>query len=381
MNSKEISAFQQQLQDWYGINQRTLPWRHTADPYRIWVSEVMLQQTQVNTVIPYYHRFIDRFPEVANLARARLQAVLKSWEGLGYYARARNLHKAAAVVDSRYDGRVPDAWKDFTALPGVGPYIGAAVLSIAYQRPYAVVDGNVKRVLARIFEDPTPVNGSAVHRAFRRLAETLLDRSRPGRYNQALMEVGALVCKPANPRCADCPINAFCLGNRHGSLDRYPKRNKRKPVPEIRIAAGVVRRNGRVLITRRKPEGLLGGLWEFPGGKIHEGETAETACRREIKEEVGLNIVVDVHLTQVRHAYTHFKIVLEVFLCDHVDGNVRLNGPVDHRWIKIEDIDQYPVPKANLKFISKLKAVSRLAAYEPINRITGQPANQNNEVF
>ncbi len=126
-------------------------------------------------------------------------------------------------------------------------------------------------------------------------------------------------------------------------------------MPVIRIAAGVIRRNGHVLITRRKPEGLLGGLWEFPGGKIHEGETAETACRREIKEEVGLNIAVDAHLTQVRHAYTHFKIVLEVFLCDHVDGNVRLNGPVDHRWIKIEDIDQYPVPKANLKFIPKLK--------------------------
>jgi len=355
VDSKEISAFQQELQDWYGINQRALPWRQTKDPYRIWVSEVMLQQTQVNTVIPYYHRFIERFPEVAGLARARLQAVLKCWEGLGYYARARNLHKAAAVVDSRYDGRVPDDWKDFTALPGVGPYIGAAVLSIAYSHPYAVVDGNVKRVLARVFEDPTPVNGSAAHGAFRRLADSLLDQSRPGLYNQALMEVGALVCKPANPRCADCPINAFCLGNRHGSLDRYPQRNKRKPVPVKRIAAGVIRRNGRVLITRRKPEGLLGGLWEFPGGKIHEGETAETACRREIKEEVGLNIVVDAHLTQVRHAYTHFKIVLEVFLCDHVDGNVRLNGPVDHRWIKIEDIDQYPVPKANLKFIPKLR--------------------------
>jgi len=355
VDSKEISAFQQQLQDWYGINQRPLPWRHTTDPYWIWVSEVMLQQTQVNTVIPYYHRFIERFPEVARLARARLQAVLKCWEGLGYYARARNLHKAAAVVVSRYNGQVPDDWKVFTALPGVGPYIGAAVLSIAYNRPYAVVDGNVKRVLARIFEEPTTVNGSAAHGAFRRLAETLLDRSRPGCYNQALMEVGALVCKPVNPRCADCPINAFCLGNSHGSMDRYPRRNKRKPVPEIRIAAGVIRRNGRVLITRRKPEGLLGGLWEFPGGKIHKGETAETACRREIKEEVGLNIVVDAHLTQVRHAYTHFKIVLEVFLCDHVDGKVRLNGPVDHRWIKIEDIDQYPVPKANLKFIPKLR--------------------------
>ena len=355
MGSEDIAAFQQQLQVWFRTHQRVLPWRQTMDPYRIWISEVMLQQTQVNTVIPYYDRFIARFPEVAGLARARLQTVLKCWEGLGYYARARNLHKAASVVVSRYSGRVPDDWKNFTALPGVGPYIGAAVLSIAYHRPYAVVDGNVKRVLARIFEDPTPVNGSAAHGAFRKLADTLLDRSQPGYHNQALMEIGALVCKRTNPRCADCPVNGFCLGNRHGSVYRYPKRNKRKPVPEIRVAAGVIRRNGRVLITQRRPEGLLGGLWECPGGKIREGETAETACRREIKEELGLNIRVDAHLARVRHAYTHFKILLDVFFCDYVDGKVQLSGPVDYRWIKIEDIDQFPIPKANLKFISKLK--------------------------
>jgi len=352
---KEIAAFQQQLQDWYRENQRQLPWRRSRDPYRIWVSEVMLQQTQVNTVIPYYDRFITRFPDIGALAVSALQDVLKCWEGLGYYARARNLHKATAIVMSRFSGQVPDDWKDFTSLPGVGAYIGVAVLSIAYHRPYAVVDGNVKRVLSRVFEDSTPVNSPKSHRAFQHLAEILFDPSHPGRYNQALMEIGALVCKPANPQCPVCPVSAGCLSHRHESIKEYSKRNKRKKVPEVFIAIGVIRKKGKVLITQRKLDGLLGGMWEFPGGKIEKGETAEASCLREIKEEVGLNIVVDMHFTKIRHAYTHFKIVLDVFLCNHVDGNVRLCGPVDHCWIKIEDIDQYPVPKANLKFISKLK--------------------------
>jgi A/G-specific adenine glycosylase len=315
----------------------------------------MLQQTQVNTVIPYYHRFLDLFPDVAALARAVLQDVLKCWEGLGYYARARNLHRAAAIVVNRFNGRVPDDWKHFRSLPGVGPYIGAAVLSIAHDRVLAVVDGNVKRVLARIFEDSTPVNGSTAHKLFSRLADILIDPTSPGRYNQALMEVGALVCRPANPRCDQCPVIAFCRAYRHGSVDDYPRRNQRKPVPEMRIAVGVIRRNGRVLITQRRPDGLLGGLWEFPGGKMKPGETAEAACRREITEEVGLDIRVDSHLTQVRHAYTHFKIVMDVFLCDYIKGTVQLHGPVDHCWIDMADIDRYPIPKANLKFISKLK--------------------------
>lgn len=355
MTPEIIVAFQQHLQAWYRENMRSLPWRRNRDSYRIWVSEVMLQQTQVNTVIPYYNRFMARFPDVGALSMSALQDVLKCWEGLGYYARARNLHKAAAIVTRRFGGRVPDNWKEFTSLPGVGPYIGAAVLSIAHGRVLAVVDGNVKRILARVFEDPTPVNGSTAHKSFSRLAGTLIDPASPGCYNQALMEMGALVCKPASPRCDQCPVVFFCRAHCHGTVEKYPRRNQRKPVPEVRVAVGVIRRNGTVLITQRKADGLLGGLWEFPGGKIKKGERAEAACLREIKEEVGLDIVVDTYLTEVRHAYTHFKVVLDVFLCHYVDGHVQLGGPVDYRWIKMADIDQYPIPGANLKFISKLK--------------------------
>ncbi len=355
-DSRVIAAFRRQLLAWYAVNLRPLPWRRTRDPYRIWVSEVMLQQTQVDTVIPYYHRFLKRFDDIGKLAAAPQQAVLKCWEGLGYYARARNLHKAAAVVNRCFNGRVPDNWKDFTSLPGVGPYIGAAVLSIAHDRPFAVVDGNVKRVLARLFEDSAPVNGSGAHHTFHGLAAPLLDPDAPGHYNQALMEVGALICRPGNPRCTDCPVADFCQGYHHDSLTTFPVRNKRRPIPEIRVAVGVIRRNGRVLITQRNPDGLLGGLWEFPGGKIKADETPETACRRELKEEVGLDVEVGVRLARVRHAYTHFKVVLDVFLCDAPAGRIRLKGPVDHRWVRLDDLSRYPIPAANLKFISQLKA-------------------------
>lgn len=355
MKEKEIIAYQQVLLEWYRHHKRRLPWRETCDPYLIWVSEVMLQQTQVETVIPYYHRFIKRFSDVRRLAVAPLQTVLKCWEGLGYYSRARNLHRAAGEVVNRHDSRVPHTWDAIRPLPGVGPYIASAVLSIAFGQPFAVVDGNVKRVLARLLEEPEPVNTSRAYRVFLPQAELLLERSSPGQYNQALMEAGALVCKPSKPDCVLCPIKDYCRSRLHGTVDNYPRKQRRKPVPVIPVAVGVVRKNGRVLLTQRKNEGLLGGLWEFPGGKIATNEKSDVACIREIKEEVGLDVKIDRFLTRVRHAYTHFKIVLDVYLCRYLRGEVTLDGPTDYRWVTIDEIDHYPLPKANLKFIHLVK--------------------------
>ncbi len=355
MKKAEISAYRQVLLDWYRHHQRHLPWRETCDPYKIWVSESMLQQTQVETVIPYYHRFIKRFKTVGQLAKANLQSVLKCWEGLGYYARARNLHKAASIVVDQYGGQVPDTWDGIRALPGVGPYIASAVLSIAYDSPFAVVDANVKRVLARLMEEPTPVNVPRAYAVFLSHAELLLDLSSPGQYNQAIMEVGALVCKPSKPDCDFCPIRSYCLSRRHETVARYPQKMQRKPVPVVPVAVGVIRKGARVLITRRKNDGLLGGLWEFPGGKIDTNEKSDVACIREIKEEVGLEVKIDRFLTRIRHGYTHFKIILDVYLCHYLHGEVILNGPSDYRWITIDEIDRYPLPKANLKFIDLVK--------------------------
>jgi A/G-specific adenine glycosylase len=350
----ETGKLSQKLLHWFAEEQRDLPWRKTSNPYFIWVSEVMLQQTQVQTVIPYYLRFIDRFPTVDSLAVADLNDVLKIWEGLGYYARARNLQKAAKIVSTELNSQVPEDYSGFRTLPGVGDYIAAAVQSIAFGRPIATVDGNVKRVLSRLFRINQPVNLTTAKNHFVEVAAEILDVKKPGDFNQAMMELGALICKPSIPVCDQCPVSTFCQAFEYKKTADFPKRNKRKQVPTYQIAVGVVLKNDRMLITLRKPEGLLGGLWEFPGGKTEEGESSEQACLREIKEETNLDIRVERSLAMIKHAYTHFKIVMEVFICQHVSGRVRLDGPVDHRWISFEQIKKYPFPKANHKVFSLL---------------------------
>ncbi len=355
MDKREIQTFRKALLGWSLVNKRDLPWRNTDDPFRIWVSEVMLQQTQVITVVPYYHRFLEHFADLKSLARANSQEVLKVWEGLGYYARARNLHRAASIVLKEHRGVIPDRWEEFRRLPGLGDYIAAAVLSLAFEKPFPVVDGNVKRVLARLLVMKNPVNKSSSAKIFREVAGTLLDQKKPGTFNQAMMELGAIVCKPQQPQCNICPVQKNCRAYQSGKVLIYPIKLKKPPTPQYRIAVGVVFKNGRVLITRRKPSGLLGGLWEFPGGKIQKGESPEAACIREIKEEVNLAIKVDSRLSRVKHAYTHFKIVMDVFCCSYVSGRVALNGPVDHRWINLQQLDDYPFPKANHKFFDELK--------------------------
>lgn len=355
MRPADVTLLRRRLLAWYEKNRRRLPWRGTRDPYRIWVSEVMLQQTQVRTALPYYRRFVQRLPTLRKLAGAGLEEVLKLWEGLGYYARARNLHRAARMLVDRGGGRLPDRWEDLRALPGVGDYIAAAVLSIACGRPHAVVDGNVKRVLARLRRITVPVNRPASHPVFQAEADRLLDRRRPGDFNQALMELGALVCTPAAPHCDRCPLNRCCGAKRSETVARYPRRMAARPAPEVQIAVGVVFKNGRLLVTRRPPQGLLGGLWEFPGGKLQPGESAAAACVREIREEVGLDVAVEEPLAQVRHVYSHLRVRLHVFRCRFVAGRVRRNGPIDHRWARVADLERLAFPAANRRFIPLLQ--------------------------
>jgi A/G-specific adenine glycosylase len=237
----------------------------------------------------------------------------------------------------------------------VGDYIAAAVLSIAFNQPFPVIDGNVKRVLARLKCIAAPVNKSASYGTYRDAADTLLDHKNPATFNQAIMELGAMVCTPRNPECSRCPLSNDCLTYNAGLVKEYPKRLKTAPLPLHRIAVGVVTKNNRILITRRKPEGLLGGLWEFPGGKIGEDEEPQAACIREIKEEVNLNVTIGSYITRVKHAYTHFKIIVDVFCCRFVSGKVKLNGPTAYRWITLNQIDKFPFPKANHKFIPLLE--------------------------
>ncbi len=352
---KSISSFQKNLLKWYREKARDLPWRQTSDPYKIWISEAMLQQTQVKTVIPYYERFLNSFPAVKDLAAADSQQVLKLWEGLGYYSRARNLHKAARIILSEYDGKLPSTWQNLKTLPGIGDYIASAVASIAFHEPVAVVDGNVKRVLARLLTLEIPVNDAKHKKIFAKKADELLNNKNPGDHNEAMMELGAMICTPKNPFCDPCPVMNQCRAFKSDQVDHFPKRIRKPVRPLYHISVGVIYKEDKILITKRKEAGLLGGLWEFPGGKRKAGESAETACLREIKEETGLTVSIIKHLKTVRHAYTHFKISMDVFICEYVSGEVALKGPVDFRWITTNEIPEYPFPRSNHKFMGLLK--------------------------
>jgi A/G-specific adenine glycosylase len=338
---------------WYRTTRRDLPWRRTRDAYRIWISEVMLQQTQVATVVPYYERFLARFPDVAALAAAALDDVLKAWEGLGYYGRARHLHAAAGQVVAAHAGRVPLDPAAFRRLPGVGDYIAAAVLSIAAGEPLPVVDGNVLRVWARwrcLRED---VRTARLRGRIRRELAAVIPAAAPGDFNQALMELGARVCAPRSPRCAECPLAPRCEARRAGAAAELPMRVPRRKVPLVRIAVAVIVRRGRVFIQRRPDEGLLGGLWEFPGGKIEPGETPATALARECREEIGVAPAAASPLAEVRHDYSHFRAHLHVFVC-RLDAGARPRAAGPARWVTGAELERYAFPGANRKFFPQL---------------------------
>jgi len=333
-----MSDFQSSLLGWYKAHRRDLPWRRTKDPYRILLSEVMLQQTQVQTVIPYYRRFLKAFPSFHDLARARLQKVLKLWEGLGYYSRARNLHALAKTVVKHHYGRLPSTFEELTALPGIGRYTAGAVLSIAFHKNYPVVDGNVQRVLARHFAMREDVALPSTQEWFWNLAAQLLPEGKAGDFNQALMELGATVCTPRSPECPRCTLNQDCQAFRAGLQNYLPVKKKKKPTPHFHIGAGVVRHGKKILISQRPLKGLLGGLWEFPGGKQERGETLPHCVKREIREELGIEVEVGKKLADVDHAYSHFKITLHAYECRYLRGKPRAIGCRAWKWVKTKDL-------------------------------------------
>jgi A/G-specific adenine glycosylase len=316
----------------------------------------MLQQTQVATVVPYYHRFLESFPNLPALARADIQDVLKHWEGLGYYRRAHHLHRAARLLVQDGDGRVPDHYPPFRALPGVGDYIANAVMSIAFDLPRAVVDGNVKRVLARLGGIADAVNHPPAHRVFQRAADRLLDRKHPGTFNQALMELGALVCTPRRPHCPACPWQDPCFARVNHATADFPQRIRKGQIPAHAMVAGVLCHRNRLLIVQRPSEGLLAGLWEFPGGRLSNAEPASAGCRRVLHQTTGLTVGVDQKLVRIHHAYTHFKIALDFYACRKESGRIRLNGFQAFRWIRPADLQDFPFTGVCRKALAQLPA-------------------------
>ena len=350
-------AIARALLAWHSPQTRPFPWRRNRDPYVVWVSETMLQQTQIATVIPYLERWLARFPTVESLAAAPLEEVLKVWEGLGYYARARNLHRAAQIIVERYGGRIPDEREALLALPGIGPYTAGAILSLSYGQDEPVLDGNVRRVLSRVFGVEGDPRRSAVTRELWALARSLIVPGQARSINEALMDLGREVCTPRSPRCDLCPLADLCVAHREGKEESLPARSPRRTPPHYTVTAGVVwNHEGRILLTQRPLEGLLGGLWEFPGGKVEPGETLEDCLRRELKEELDIDVEVGELVGVVNHAYSHFRITLYAFHCRLKAGTPKSIGVADWRWVRLEEIRDYPLSRADVKVLELLEA-------------------------
>jgi A/G-specific adenine glycosylase len=347
-------VFSRKLLAWYGRHKRALPWRDVHDPYRIWISEIMLQQTQVDTVIPYYQRWLARFPNIRALAAAPLNDVLAIWEGLGYYSRARNLHRAAQRVAADLGGMLPQTVAGLLDLPGIGPYTAGAIASIAFGVDAPALDGNVKRVLARVFDIQSDVKSPAGARALWALAAGLVPHGRAGDYNQALMDLGATVCTPRAPGCDTCPLRELCMARRLGVQLQRPVMPACRPRPERVYAAAVVTKAGRVLLGQRPADELLGGLWAFPAAECPISSDMGGGLRHALREGWGIEVNVGAQVQILFHGFTHFKLILHVFDCDWLAGRVK-PGAGPRRWVRLADLDSYPMGKTDRQIALALR--------------------------
>lgn len=344
------------LAAWFNASHRTMPWRETCDPYAIWLSEIMLQQTQVETVRGYYDRFLAKWPTIADLAAADDGDVMKAWEGLGYYARCRNLLAAARTIVREHGGEFPREFDQVLALPGIGRSTAGAILTFAFGQRHPILDGNVKRVFSRLLDIAEPVTSKAVDdRLWAVTAQLIGDAPDPWVHNQAVMEFGARQCVPREPKCLLCPLRTFCAAQAAGTVAERPVKVKKPPVPHKQIAVAVIANEGRLYVQQRPHEGLLGGLWEFPGGKQEDGETLPETVRRECREELGITVQVGRKIAEIRHAYSHFRITMHAFLCVQVGDDLLIpHAAIDSRWVTRDQLDSLAFPKANKDLIAVL---------------------------
>lgn len=364
MTSKQATAnrIQIQLLAWYEVAARDLPWRRTSDPYAIWVSEIMLQQTRVDTVLAYFDAFLDRFPTIAALAEASIDSVLKAWEGLGYYRRAQNLHKAARVVMADCSGILPRTTTELRKLPGIGPYTAGAIASIAFGEDEPVLDGNVVRVISRLFCIAGDAAKAATKKRLLNVVGDMVPAGQASAFNQALMDLGARICLPRTPQCEDCPIANSCKAHRTSQESRFPQRTRRAKIPHIDVVAGAIwdgkpfAPDSRLLIAQRKLDDMLGGLWELPGGKVEAGETLEQALHRELREELGIEVDGLERFMNINHAYTHFRITLHVLHCRHTEGEPRSIDVADWTWAHPNELETFAFPTADRKILAALTA-------------------------
>lgn len=344
--------FSHQIVSWYKKNKRDLPWRKTKDPYKIWISEIMLQQTTVNAVIPYFYRWVKIFPDIQALSKSKIQAVLNIWQGLGYYQRARNIKKAAEIIVRKFKGSMPSTFSELSKLPGFGPYTAGAVLSLAFNKRIPIVDANVRRVMMRVLS----IKGESGSRHDKIIYNILTDilpcSNMMSSFNQGLMELGALVCRKREPICGLCPVRSYCKAYDKGIQEIIPL-PKRKILKHIYVAVAIIEKDKKFLIQRRPEKGLLAGLWEFPGGKIKDSETTLEALKREIKEEIGSDIVWAKKYLQIKHFYTQFCAHLHVYFCK-IKNVVR--SDTTYRWVTLKGMSRYPMPSGSVKILEFLQS-------------------------
>ena len=358
----QAEALAKSVAAWFAAGHRDLPWRRTRDPYAVWVSEVMLQQTRVDTVAPRFTRWMQRFPSVAALAEAPLDDVLAEWSGLGYYARARNLHAAARIVAEEHDGKIPDDEAGISALPGIGRYTTGAILSIAYGKKAPILDGNVERVLARVFRvEGDPRHGRTRDRLWQLAAEVAGTDEDPSHVNQGLMELGALVCSPKRPACLACPVTSVCSARRHGDAESLPNPTAKVKVSAVEQVTIALVRDGKVLLARRPPEGLWGGLFELPSGEPLVGETPLSAARRIAKEKVGLTIEAALPLPAPNDRFvqelTHLRVTFHAFRAEAPRTRVKRSGYDAHEWIDLERARLLGIARATQRLLSALSVM------------------------
>jgi len=338
---------------WYDQNNYEFPWRNCNDPYKTWISEVMLQQTQVKTARPYFDKWMSHFPTVIDVANSDIDIILKYWEGLGYYSRAHNIKKASDIICNTMKSKLPndERLKD---LPGIGDYMYGAIMSIAFNRPLPAIDGNVKRVFSRLlcknFESTQDI------RELKEYIESKIHNKRPGCFNQAIMDLGREICKPQNPVCEKCPISKFCKAYKNNTISTYPIKKKLKKIPLFDVVVGYIQnQQEKFIITKRPKEKMLGGLWELPGGKRESGESLKSSLMREIKEELSINIKVDKKIGIIQHSYSHMKIKLHGYYCRVKSGKIKLNASDKLEWINFSDINKYSFPTASHKLFKEME--------------------------
>ncbi len=353
LDKTKILFMQRQLIDWYVKNHRKLPWRETRDPYYIWVSEVMLQQTRVDTVIPYFLNFIDKFSTVEALAKADEEEVLKAWEGLGYYSRVRNLQKGARVVMSQYGGVVPDNLYEIRKIPGIGPYTAGAILSIAYDKSVPAVDGNVMRVFSRLFCIKDDIAVGKTRNEMEKIGSVVVPEGNPSFFNQGLMELGALICTPLSPKCETCPVYEHCCAAEKGMQNELPVKTKKQAAKEVALEVALVWKKDKLLLMKRPTDGLLASLWAFPVVEKEESWEPGNSIIQELKEQYGVTVEKIAYAFDAHHVFTHLKWNMKVFDCE-LSAEKTIEYP-QIQWVTLEETRNYAIPTAFMKVLKKIK--------------------------